>query len=155
MMDHGQQQTYWRYNSYASVVSVVCCIVVSMLQEFSYNDWRPYCLAHLFTNQNFDSNELGLAYVASSSPALQGGICSRCQCPCKVYRLSVCSISLQTALNCLVVTLHGGALLMWGFPLLLASMAVNYCSLKLNTYSLMVMYICLNSLIERSVYFVL
>lgn len=63
-----------------------CCVVLwfSVLQEFSYNDWRPYCLAHLFTNQEFESNELGLAYVASSSPSLQGGICSRCQFACTV-----------------------------------------------------------------------
>lgn len=144
----GQHRVYWRYNT--TVTSVLCYILVSTLQEFSYNDWRPYCLAHLFTNQNFESNQLGLAYVASSSPSLQGGICSRCWYSCKTCGFTVCVVSLQTALSYLVVNLRGEALLTWGSPHLLTSTAVNYYSLKLNTYSLMVLCICLNSLIERS-----
>ena len=47
-----------------------------VLVLFGNEDWTPYCLAHLFTFQNFDGNVLGLAYVSSPHSYGVGGICS-------------------------------------------------------------------------------
>lgn len=47
-----------------------------VLMLFGNEDWTPYCLAHLFTFQNFDGNVLGLAYVSSPHSYGIGGICS-------------------------------------------------------------------------------
>ena len=50
--------------------------VQTLLQEFSYGNWRNCCLAHLFTFQNFDKGIVGLAYVATPDKNQFGGICS-------------------------------------------------------------------------------
>lgn len=51
-----------------------------MFQVFShYNELRNVCLGHLFTHQTFDgdsSTVLGLAYMASPSYFIVGGICT-------------------------------------------------------------------------------
>jgi len=51
--------------------------VSDLLTSFAYGDWEDYCLAHLFTNYDFDSGVLGLAYVASSSTSSVGGVCTK------------------------------------------------------------------------------
>lgn len=52
--------------------------VSDLLKNFAYGEWRPdYCLAHLFTNYDFDGGVLGLAYVASASKSRVGGVCTR------------------------------------------------------------------------------
>ncbi|KAL5255765.1 hypothetical protein ACHWQZ_G011105 [Mnemiopsis leidyi] len=52
--------------------------VSALLKNFAFGDWRPdYCLAHLFTNYDFDGGVLGLAYVASASQSRVGGICTK------------------------------------------------------------------------------
>lgn len=51
--------------------------VSDLLTNFAYGNWGDYCLAHLFTNYDFDSGVLGLAFIASSSTASVGGVCSR------------------------------------------------------------------------------
>ena len=51
--------------------------VRTLLQEFSYGNWRNCCLAHLFTYQNFDNGIVGYAYVATPDKKQFGGICSR------------------------------------------------------------------------------
>ena len=50
--------------------------VDTLLQEFSYQNWTEYCLAHLFTYQDFAKGVIGLAYVASPSLSRVGGICT-------------------------------------------------------------------------------
>jgi disintegrin and metalloproteinase domain-containing protein 17 len=47
-----------------------------VLELFGRHDWSKYCLAHLFTFQNFEQSVLGLAYVASPLRNALGGICS-------------------------------------------------------------------------------
>jgi len=50
----------------------------NILELFGQNeDWTSYCLAHLFTYQEFQNSVLGLAYVASPLKSTLGGICSR------------------------------------------------------------------------------
>ena len=52
--------------------------VKELLKSFSRGDWRPdYCLAHLFTNYDFDGGVLGLAYVANPLKSKIGGVCTR------------------------------------------------------------------------------
>ena len=52
--------------------------VSALLKDFAFGDWRPdYCLAHLFTNYDFDGGVLGLAYVASPSQSRVGGVCTK------------------------------------------------------------------------------
>ena len=52
--------------------------VSALLKNFAFGDWRPdYCLAHLFTNYDFDGGVLGLAYVASPSQSRVGGVCTK------------------------------------------------------------------------------
>jgi hypothetical protein len=52
--------------------------VKELLKSFSRGKWRPeFCLAHLFTNYDFDHGVLGLAYVAKPSELTPGGVCSR------------------------------------------------------------------------------
>ena len=52
--------------------------VSNLLKNFAFGSWRPdYCLAHLFTNYDFDGGVLGLAYVASPSQSRVGGICTK------------------------------------------------------------------------------
>ena len=46
-------------------------------QLFSLEDWSEFCLAHLFTYQDFAGGTIGLAYVASQRRDTVGGICSR------------------------------------------------------------------------------
>ncbi|RMZ96592.1 adam 17-like protease, partial [Brachionus plicatilis] len=48
----------------------------TILNLFGKEDWSNYCLAHLFTYQNFENSVLGLAYVSSPLPYSIGGICS-------------------------------------------------------------------------------
>ena len=52
--------------------------VRELLKSFSRGDWRPdYCLAHLFTNYDFDGGVLGLAYVANPLKSKVGGVCTK------------------------------------------------------------------------------
>ena len=44
-----------------------------------FGPWSEFCLAHLFTNRNFESGLLGLANIASPVEGQTGGICSRCE----------------------------------------------------------------------------
>ena len=47
------------------------------LQTFSRNkDWKKYCLAHLFTYQDFADGVIGLAYVGNRKRNAVGGICT-------------------------------------------------------------------------------
>lgn len=50
--------------------------VSEYLKIFSRRNWSKYCLAHLFTNYDFDGGTLGLAYLAKASLRKVGGICS-------------------------------------------------------------------------------
>jgi disintegrin and metalloproteinase domain-containing protein 17 len=47
-----------------------------ILELFGQEDWTSYCLAHLFTYQEFENSVLGLAYVSSPLSYSLGGICS-------------------------------------------------------------------------------
>ena len=51
--------------------------VSDLLTNFAYGNWGDYCLAHLFTNHDFDSGVLGLAFIASSSTSSVGGVCTK------------------------------------------------------------------------------
>ncbi|KAL5255949.1 hypothetical protein ACHWQZ_G011235 [Mnemiopsis leidyi] len=52
--------------------------VIELLKSFSLGEWRPeYCLAHLFTNYDFDKGVLGLAYLANPDKSSAGGVCTR------------------------------------------------------------------------------
>ena len=48
-----------------------------MLDNFAYGDWGNYCLAHLFTNYDFDQGVLGLAFIAGSSTASVRRVCTK------------------------------------------------------------------------------
>jgi len=50
--------------------------VDTLLRQFSYQNWQGSCLAHLFTYQDFARGVIGLAYVASPSLSMVGGICT-------------------------------------------------------------------------------
>ena len=50
--------------------------IIHFLQTFSKNDWRKYCLAHLFTYQDFKEGVIGLAYVGNPKRNAVGGICT-------------------------------------------------------------------------------
>lgn len=48
------------------------------LQAFSKNEeWLQFCLAHLFTYQDFDDGVIGLAYVGNAKSNAVGGICTK------------------------------------------------------------------------------
>ncbi|XP_070186464.1 ADAM 17-like protease [Littorina saxatilis] len=50
---------------------------LKLLQMFGRDLYfKDFCLAHLFTHQQFSGNVLGLAYIASESQGSAGGICS-------------------------------------------------------------------------------
>ncbi|XP_046854378.1 ADAM 17-like protease [Xenia sp. Carnegie-2017] len=51
-------------------------MVKELLLQFSREDWSDYCLAHLFTYQDFRDGVIGLAYVAHADRNSRGGICS-------------------------------------------------------------------------------
>ena len=51
--------------------------VSTLLKNFAYGPWKDYCLAHLFTNYDFEGGVLGLAYVASASTSRVGGVCTK------------------------------------------------------------------------------
>jgi len=51
--------------------------VSNLLKNFAYGNWKDYCLAHLFTNYDFDGGVLGLAYVAAASTSRVGGVCTK------------------------------------------------------------------------------
>ena len=50
--------------------------IIHFLQTFSKKDWRKYCLAHLFTYQDFADGVIGLAYVGNPKRNAVGGICT-------------------------------------------------------------------------------
>ncbi|XP_028406064.1 ADAM 17-like protease [Dendronephthya gigantea] len=50
--------------------------ITPLLEAFSRVDWSEYCLAHLFTYQDFQDGVIGLAYVAHPQENSRGGICS-------------------------------------------------------------------------------
>ncbi|XP_068705406.1 ADAM 17-like protease [Montipora foliosa] len=51
--------------------------IKDLLRTFSYNkDWKKYCLAHLFTYQDFSDGVIGLAYVGNRKRNAVGGICT-------------------------------------------------------------------------------
>ncbi|KAK3755747.1 hypothetical protein QZH41_019973, partial [Actinostola sp. cb2023] len=51
--------------------------IKKLLEVFSYEkDWKKYCLAHLFTYQDFSDGVIGLAYVGSPRRTAVGGICT-------------------------------------------------------------------------------
>ena len=105
------------------------------LQDFSYNDWSQYCLAHLFTYYEFPNSTLGFAYVASKSTGNEGGICSsrKCVCVWHGYKLTTISFQaddkypLQVPVPVMLDCLH-----------LLICLENNCYNLRLSTYSLMV-----------------
>eukprot|EP00112_Aurelia_sp_Birch-Aquarium-sp1_P006413 Seg1709.3 transcript_id=Seg1709.3/GoldUCD/mRNA.D3Y31 product="ADAM 17-like protease" protein_id=Seg1709.3/GoldUCD/D3Y31 len=47
-----------------------------LLRAFSRGYWRDFCLAHLFTYQDFPNGVIGVAYVGSPKLIGLGGICS-------------------------------------------------------------------------------
>lgn len=51
--------------------------VDQLLTAFSRSNWSGYCLAHLFTYQDFSNGIIGLAYVASPRIHEVGGICTK------------------------------------------------------------------------------
>ncbi|XP_073251677.1 ADAM 17-like protease [Porites lutea] len=50
--------------------------IKELLRTFSKKDWRKYCLAHLFTYQDFADGVIGLAYVGNPKRNAVGGICT-------------------------------------------------------------------------------
>lgn len=51
--------------------------IKELLKTFSLNkSWRQYCLAHLFTYQDFADGVIGLAYVGNRKRNAVGGICT-------------------------------------------------------------------------------
>ncbi|KAJ7337748.1 Disintegrin and metalloproteinase domain-containing protein 17 [Desmophyllum pertusum] len=49
-----------------------------LLNAFSRNsEWQKYCLAHLFTYQDFDDGVIGLAYVGNPNRNAVGGVCTQ------------------------------------------------------------------------------
>ncbi|CAB4032846.1 ADAM 17-like protease, partial [Paramuricea clavata] len=51
--------------------------IKDLLEQFSRQDWQEFCLAHLFTYQDFADGVIGLAYVAHPDENSRGGICSQ------------------------------------------------------------------------------
>ena len=52
--------------------------VNELLESFDKGSWTPdVCLAHLFTNYDFEGGVLGLAYIADPSQSTIGGVCSK------------------------------------------------------------------------------
>lgn len=52
--------------------------IKSLLNAFSRNsEWQKYCLAHLFTYQDFADGVIGLAYVGNPNRNAVGGICTQ------------------------------------------------------------------------------
>ena len=58
-----------------------------LLSDMRFGDWSDFCLAHLFTNRDFESGLLGLANIASPFAGQTGGICSQC----KFYVMLTCT----------------------------------------------------------------
>ncbi|XP_038052085.1 ADAM 17-like protease [Patiria miniata] len=50
--------------------------VQKLLEAYSREDHGEYCLAHLFTYQDFESGVLGLAYIGTPRSNAVGGICT-------------------------------------------------------------------------------
>ncbi|XP_033640330.1 ADAM 17-like protease [Asterias rubens] len=50
--------------------------VQKLLEAYSREDHGAYCLAHLFTYQDFDNGVLGLAYIGTPRSNAVGGICT-------------------------------------------------------------------------------
>lgn len=50
--------------------------IKELLRTFSKIDWSKYCLAHLFTYQDFADGVIGLAYVGNPKRNAVGGICT-------------------------------------------------------------------------------
>ena len=69
-MSDGDTSSYKYFSDTAPDVS-------TLLKNFAYGEWSGYCLAHLFSNYDFDGGVLGLAYVAAASTSRVGGVCSR------------------------------------------------------------------------------
>ena len=51
-------------------------LILFYFQAFSNGYWRDFCLAHLFTYQDFPNGVIGVAYVGSPRLIGLGGICS-------------------------------------------------------------------------------
>ncbi|XP_048590326.1 ADAM 17-like protease [Nematostella vectensis] len=68
--------------------------IKKLLETFSYEKtWRDYCLAHLFTYQDFADGVIGLAYVGNAKRNAVGGICT------EEYRTSSRTLYLNTGLS--------------------------------------------------------
>lgn len=48
----------------------------TLLSYFSHANWSQFCLSYLFTSERFSDGRLGVAYIASPTLGLTGGICS-------------------------------------------------------------------------------
>ena len=72
--------------------------------------FKDFCVAHLFTHQQFSGNVLGLAYIASENQGSAGGICSpsTLSCLCSstepAYSCSIASRLQKFCWICLLAT---------------------------------------------------
>lgn len=83
-----------------------------LLTEFSREDWGKYCLAQLFTYEDFAHGVIGLAYVANKNTRV-GGICSPKSRDQKGQRFHNCGLTTYinwgrtlTTLEAMLVTAH-------------------------------------------------
>ncbi|KAI8497352.1 Disintegrin and metalloproteinase domain-containing protein 17 [Branchiostoma belcheri] len=67
--------------------------VRDLLANFSLHDYSKFCLAHLFTYQDFDNGVLGLGWVGTDRKQGIGGICT------EVYRKQEVTLYLNTGLT--------------------------------------------------------
>ncbi|XP_031555460.1 ADAM 17-like protease isoform X2 [Actinia tenebrosa] len=68
--------------------------IKSLLKVFSYqSEWKKFCLAHLFTYQDFADGVIGLAYVGNPRRNAVGGICT------EDYRTGEGTLYLNTGLS--------------------------------------------------------
>ncbi|XP_078664840.1 ADAM 17-like protease isoform X3 [Branchiostoma floridae x Branchiostoma belcheri] len=72
--------------------------VRDLLANFSLHDYSKFCLAHLFTYQDFDNGVLGLGWVGTDRKQGIGGICTEAYLPA-VYRKQEVTLYLNTGLT--------------------------------------------------------
>ncbi|XP_028518433.1 disintegrin and metalloproteinase domain-containing protein 17 [Exaiptasia diaphana] len=78
----------------ASIATSNETYVIEVSYAFSYQpEWKKYCLAHLFTYQDFDDGVIGLAYVGNPRRSAVGGICT------EDYRTGGRTLYLNTGLS--------------------------------------------------------
>ena len=59
----------------------------TLLRHFSHANWTQFCLSYLFTSERFSDGRLGVAYIASPTLGLTGGICSESR---QSFRIITC-----------------------------------------------------------------